>query len=161
MAPVEKSSHALPLNRRILANPDLAIVALAVFGIVAHFGLSLGWTGSPFVAQLPLVAVLLAGGLPLLVELSKRLLQREFGSDLLGGIAILTSVMVGDYLVGTVIVLMLAGGAALEEHARRSASSVLDALARRMPSVAHRKESDEMRDVALAEIQVGDILVSI
>jgi heavy metal translocating P-type ATPase len=41
----------------------------------------------------------------------------------------------------------------------RSASSVLAALAKRMPSIAHRKRPAEMLDVSLAEIAVGDTLV--
>jgi P-type E1-E2 ATPase len=41
----------------------------------------------------------------------------------------------------------------------RSASSVLAALAKRMPSIAHRKRATEILDVALAEIAVGDTLV--
>lgn len=66
--------------------------------------------------------------------------SREFGSDLLAGISILSSVLLGQYLVGAMIVLMLSGGAALEQFAIRRASSVLDALANRMPRVAHRSE---------------------
>ena len=41
----------------------------------------------------------------------------------------------------------------------RSASSVLAALARRMPSIAHRRRAAELLDVALADIAVGDTLV--
>ncbi len=44
-------------------------------------------------------------------------------------------------------------------YALRSASSVLAALAKRMPSIAHRKRATEMLDVAMAEIAVGDTLV--
>jgi heavy metal translocating P-type ATPase len=65
----------------------------------------------------------------------------------------------GEYLAGSIIVLMLSGGEALESYALRSASSVLAALAKRMPSVAHRKRAAEISDVALAEIAVGDTLV--
>ena len=54
---------------------------------------------------------------------------------------------------------MLAGGEALESYALRSASSVLAALAKRMPSVAHRKRDAHILDVALADIVIGDILV--
>src|SRR5678810_1296442 len=54
---------------------------------------------------------------------------------------------------------MLAGGEALESYALRSASSVLAALAKRMPSVAHRKRESEIVDVALQEVAVGDTLV--
>ena len=107
----------------------------------------------------PLLATLILGGLPLLYELLRKLMKREFGSDLLGGISIITSVLLGEYLAGSIIVLMLSGGEALESYALRSASSVLAALAKRMPSIAHRKKAAEMLDVALAEIAVGDMLV--
>jgi len=42
----------------------------------------------------------------------------------------------GGYLAGSIIVLMLSGGEALESGALRSASSVLRALTKRIPSVA-------------------------
>jgi len=54
---------------------------------------------------------------------------------------------------------MLPGGEALESYALRSASSVLRALAKRVPSVAHRKRDSVINDVALAEVAVGDTLV--
>ena len=55
--------------------------------------------------------------------------------------------------------IMLGGGESLESYSLRSASSVLAALAKRMPSIAHRKRDAEIVDVALAEIAVGDPLV--
>jgi heavy metal translocating P-type ATPase len=54
---------------------------------------------------------------------------------------------------------MHAGGAALAGCALRRASSVLAALAKRMPSVAHRKSGTAMVDIALTEVAVGDTLV--
>ena len=63
-----------------------------------------------------------------------------------------------EYLVAAIVVLMLSGGEALEAFATARASSVLDALARRMPSVAHRKEGGNLVDVKLADIRVGDEL---
>jgi P-type E1-E2 ATPase len=86
-------------------------------------------------------------------------LRREFGSDLLAGISIVTSVLLGEYLAGSIVVLMLAGGEALETYALKSASSVLRALAKRMPSLAHRKQGSEIVDVALDAISVGETLV--
>lgn len=85
-------------------------------------------------------------------------MNREFGSDLLGGISIITSVLLGEYLAGSIIVLMLSGGEALEGYALRSASSVLATLSRRMPSIAHRKRETGIVDVALDEVAVGDTL---
>jgi len=53
---------------------------------------------------------------------------------------------------------MLSGGEALEEFATARASSVLAALARRMPNVAHRKGSNGLVDVKLADIRVEEEL---
>jgi heavy metal translocating P-type ATPase len=103
--------------------------------------------------------VLLLGGAPLVLTLSRKLLAREFGSDLLAGISIVTSVLLGEFLVGCVVVLMLSGGEALEQFAKRRASSVLDSLAKRMPQKAHRKSGEDFEDVSLNELAVGDQLV--
>ena len=115
------------------------IAALCVLAILLHLVLRFAFQAGPAAYQIPLLATLALGGIPLLYELFRKLLKREFGSDLLGGISIITSVLLGEYLAGSIIVLMLSGGEALESYALRSASSVLAALAKRMPSIAHRK----------------------
>jgi heavy metal translocating P-type ATPase len=66
--------------------------------------------------------------------------------------------LLGQYLVAAIIVLMLSGGAAREQFATRRASSVLDALAKRMPQVAHRKQDSVIEDVSLESVRVGDSL---
>jgi cation transport ATPase len=135
------------------------IAALSVTAILAHLALRFGFHAGPAINRIPLVVILAIGGVPLVYDLVKKLLKREFGSDLLGGISIITSVLLGEYLAGSIIVLMLAGGEALESYALRSASSVLAALAKRMPSVAHRKRNAEIVDVGLQEVVIGDTLV--
>src|SRR6202049_130892 len=135
------------------------IAAVSIGGILLHLVLRFGFHTTPRTYQIPLLATLVLGGLPLLYDLLRKLLKREFGSDLLSGISIITSMVLGEYLAGSIIVLMLSGGEALESYALRSASSVLAALAKRMPSIAHRKRTTEVLDVALAEIAVGDTLV--
>ncbi len=109
-------------------------------------------------ALVPLFAALVIGGIPLLLELAKKLFKMEFGSDLLAGVSILTAALLGQYLVAAIVVLMLSGGAVLEFYATAKASSVLDTLARRVPSVAHRREASALNDVKLEEIGVGDVL---
>lgn len=135
------------------------IAVLSVAGIATHLALRFFSQATPGTCRIPLFATLAFGGVPLLYDLVRKLLKREFGSDLLGGVSIITSVALGEYLAGSIIVLMLAGGEALESYALRSASSVLAALAKRMPSIAHRKRESEIADVALADVAVGDTLV--
>jgi heavy metal translocating P-type ATPase len=135
------------------------IAALSLGAILLHVLLRFAFHAAPATFRIPLLAILVLGGGPLLYDLLRKLWKREFGSDLLGGISVVTSVVLGEYLAGSIIVLMLSGGEALENYALRSASSVLGALAKRMPSVAHRKRAAEISDVAITEIAVGDILV--
>lgn len=142
-----------------------ARIAVGALGaILLHVVLRFGWAGAPragpfALAELPLLAALAAGGVPLVVTLAGQALRRQFGSDLLAGISIVTSVILGEYLAGTLVVLMLSGGQALETYAVRSASSVLEALARRMPSVAHRKVAGRLADVPLDSLAPGDEVV--
>jgi heavy metal translocating P-type ATPase len=143
---------------------QLLIAALAIAAIALHLVLrSLLGTEHRVLGvrliDLPLIAALVLGGAPLVVELLLKALRREFGSDLLAGISIVTSALLHEYLAGTIVVLMLSGGEALEAYAVRSASSVLAALARRMPSVAHRKTQGLVGDVALDAVAVGDTLI--
>lgn len=135
------------------------IAVFSVIAIILHLSLRFGLQVKSDDYQIPLLATLILGGLPLLYDLTRKLLQRDFGSDLLGGISIITSILLGEYLAGSIIVLMLAGGEALENYALRSASSVLAALAKRMPSIAHRKRESEITDIALQDVDVGDTLV--
>ncbi len=151
------------------------IAALAVAGIGLHLGLltlapeswrqapsgtsigALSWPPRP--VDLPLLVVLVLGGAPLVVELLAKVFRGEFGSDLLAGLSIITAVLLGEYLAGALVVLMLSGGEALEAYAVRSASSVLDALAKRMPSIAHRRRGGIVEQVSLADIAIGDEIV--
>lgn len=135
------------------------IALLAIACILLHLTLRYAFHLPRTAWQAPLLVTLLVGGLPLLLRLTQKLFEREFGSDHLAGISIITSVVLGEYLVGVIVILMLSGGTALEQFASRKASSVLDALARRMPEIAHRKVGHKLSDVRLEEISIGDTVV--
>lgn len=142
------------LNRVIL------IATLVAMGI--HFVLL--WAGPYRVdayqaADIPLLALFVIGGVPILAQLAIKLLRREMGADFLAAIAFVTGVWLGEYLAASLIILMLTGGQVLESFAMRKASSALNALARRMPSVAHRKEAGgDITDIALDDVQINDLI---
>ncbi len=139
---------------------EALIAAGTLAMIAAHLALRFGTREiSSAAANAPLFAAYLFGGIPLLEELLLKLMRREFGSDLLAGLSIVTSLVLGEYLAGALVILMLSGGEALEAYAVRSASSVLEALASRLPSVAHRRSDGTLKDVSLDENAVGDVLV--
>jgi heavy metal translocating P-type ATPase len=125
------------------------IAIFAMLGIAAHLITR---------SNLPLILTLIIGGAPLLLELGQKMLAREFGSDLLAGLSIAVSAILGEYLAGSIVVLMLSGGEALEHYATHRASAVLATLAGRMPEVAHRIVGPQISDVSLAEVKIGDRL---
>ena len=149
-----------------------AVVALATWGVIVLAGsggrpATIGWidpgrwlgTRPATWADVPLVVMLVLGGVPLVLGLLRNLVAGRFGSDLLAGLSIVTSLLLGEYLAGVLVVLMLSGGEALEARAVARAGDVLHALARRMPSVAHRREAATLVDLPLADVAVGDVLV--
>jgi heavy metal translocating P-type ATPase len=137
-----------------------AIVGIAAY-LILRFGIgvtSVAFHGISW-AELPLVATLALGGLPLVLDLLWKLIRFQFGSDLLAGISIVTSAILGENLAGSLVVLMLSGGEALEGFVVRNASSVLRALAKRMPTVAHRRSDGHVEDVSIGDVVIGDIVV--
>ena len=152
------------LSKSILSHKQGIIAVFTVIAILIHLVLRFGLKttteayGFPL-SELPLIASLVFGGIPLVIDLLIKLFRLEFGSDLLAGISIVTSVLLGQYLAGSLVVLMLSGGEALEAYAVRSASSVLEALAKRMPSVAHKKSNGGVTDLSLGDVRIGDTLI--
>jgi heavy metal translocating P-type ATPase len=146
-----------------MLNRDVMIAAVALLAIAAHlvlrFGVHVPGGAFGFAWQdVPLLTALTCG-IPLVVGLLIHLVRLEFSSDLLAGISIVTSIILGEYLAGTLVVLMLSGGQALESYAVRRASFALAALAKRLPAVAHRKRDGSFDDVPLSAVAVGDELV--
>src|SRR5579885_2227274 len=107
-------------------------------------------------SNLPLWVVIILGGIPSILYILGKLLKGDLGADSLAAIAIITAVILHQYLAAVIIILMLASGQALETYAMRKASSVLAALAERMPTLAHRKREGTIEDIPLADIHVGD-----
>jgi heavy metal translocating P-type ATPase len=140
------------INHTVLAVMSVIMIILHLLPI---------WSGEQvtYNANWPLYIALCWGGLPLVGELLLKIVKGEFGADLLAGISIITSVLLGEYLAGTLVVLMLSGGEAIEAYAIRQASSVLEALSKRMPSLAHAKSPQGVIDIPLLEVKIGDTLL--
>ena len=107
-------------------------------------------------ADIPLLALIVIGGIPLVIQVAAKLFRGSVGADFLGGIELIAAAALEQYLASALIILMLAGGQALEVYAMRKASAVLRALSERMPASAHRKKGDSVEEITLADIAIGD-----
>jgi heavy metal translocating P-type ATPase len=139
---------------------DVVVALVALGGIVVHLAWRYGSGGERTdAAQAPLLLVLVLGGAPLLLRLLRHALHGRFGADHLAGVSIVASVLLGEYLAGAVVVLMLSSGEALEAFVVARATSVLRALARRVPTFAHRRRNQIVEDVPIPAVLAGDDLL--
>lgn len=134
------------------------IATLAIISIIAYLLMQYVFPSWQTFANYPLFIALALGGGILIFDLLKHAWSFEFGADLIAGISIITAVLLGEYFAGTLVVLMLSGGQTIENFAIRTASKVLEALAKRAPTIAHRKQNDLIEDVAIEEISIGDLI---
>lgn len=164
----------LVLRYPLVVGTVLALMAVAV----------LLMSGQPAIAQLAASGYALAVAAYLSVGMVRRLRTGHWGIDILAVTAIVSTVLVGEFIASMIIVLMLAGGTALEDYAAGRAKGELSALLERVPQTAHRErpgaagngavtngtatsgsvpngsgENGAHEDVAATDVRVGDILL--
>jgi heavy metal translocating P-type ATPase len=110
------------------------------------------------ILNIVLLVAIAGASIPLLISLAQQVFKGNFSVDILALLSIVTSLVLQQYWVAAIVVLMLSGGQALESFATRRASSVLNALAKRMPQTAHRAGT-AVEDVSIDTIAVGDELL--
>ena len=129
----------------------LLLIIAGLVAIALHFSLKLN--------NIPLLIVIALGGIPIIFQIIVKLLKGDLGADLLAVFAFSGGIWLGEYLASLLIIMMLAGGQALEEYAMRKASSVLLALSTRMPEVVNRKIGNNIEQISLSDIAIGDNIV--
>jgi heavy metal translocating P-type ATPase len=127
--------------------------------VVAIAALPLDINGQHTLAHWLLGAGAVVSVMPLLWSMWQDLQAGKYGVDILAATAIITSVIMGEFWAGIVIVLMLTGGEALEDYAERRAEKELDALLNRAPQKAHVIRGRKTLDIAVKDVQVGDKLL--
>lgn len=132
------------------------IAILAITSIVVHLVLRYLIPNFQGYSLYPLYLTLALGGGILVFDLVRKLIAFQFGSDLLAGMSIITAILLEEYLAGSLVVLMLSGGETLERYAIRTASKMLEVLAKRAPTTAHRKKTDAIEDISVDKIAIGD-----
>lgn len=132
-------------------------LGLVIISILVSLALDLA--GKDSVAHWILGITALASTIPLLWGMVQTLRDGQYGVDVLAATAIITSVILGEYWAGIIIVLMLTGGEALEDYAEERAKTELTALLKRKPRKTHILRGTQTKDIAVSEVRVGDKIV--
>lgn len=105
------------------------------------------------------VAAIAVGLADVLYVSVKEMRRGNWSLDYIAFLALVISLLTRELLAGTVIAFMYVGGELLEAYAARRARRSLSALLARIPKVAIVKTGDTTKEVPLAEVQEGAVIV--
>src|SRR6185503_6721686 len=132
-------------------SPLAALSFLAVGGAAALFA-SGSWAHRVWLTGL------IVTGTPLLVKTVRGMLGGRFALDLTASLTVVASLILGQPLVGLIIVLMQSGGEALEKLAEGRASDALNALEDNAPRLLHLLADGDIHDVQADDVGAGDLI---
>ena len=134
-----------------------ALVAIAIAGLVA--GIFARAIGRPDLADLAWetgTAPVIGG---LAVSIVKDFLSGRLGVDAIALLSMSAALALGQPLAGAVVALMYSGGNVLEDIAVARAERDLRSLVDRAPRQAHRKSGDQIEEVPVDAVVVGEELL--
>ncbi|MDF2561054.1 MAG: cobalt transporter ATP-binding protein [Microbacterium sp.] len=140
--------------------PAITVTVLVLIGVLVVHAV-----GAPVVGRWVATCYVAVFVVWTLVGMVRDVLRGHVGLDILAVVAMVATLAVGEYIASLIIVLMLSGGEALEDYAGRRAKRDLSALLDRSPRIAHvlvharAAESDEIRDLPVDDVAVGDVLL--
>ena len=132
---------------------------LGVIILLSILGLALDLSNQDKLAHLVLASTSLAMVAPMLIDMFHTLKEGRYGVDILAATAIVTSVLLGEYWAGMIIVLMMTGGEALEDYAQNRAKAELSSLLNKAPQTATVIKNGKQIIVPVSEVRVGDTLL--
>jgi heavy metal translocating P-type ATPase len=140
-----------------LEGNSAAILLIVLAGVVVG---GVCWLfGYRQIADAAWAVAVVAALVPLGVSVAWDLMHRETGVDVIALLAMAGSLVLGQYLAGAVVGLMLSGGQSLERYAAARARRELSALVAREPQTVHRYEERMVTSRPIGVVAKGDLLL--
>ena len=132
-------------------------ISVAVAGLLAlATGLVFEVVGLPTVAAAIWLVMTVALLVPLTWSVVRSLLRGDVGVDGIALLAMAGAVVLGQYLAGAVVAVMLSGGNALRGVCVAARAAELSTLLERAPRFAHVRRGAEIESVTIDRVVVGD-----
>ncbi len=147
------ASHSARARRALTT----AFVAAAVLGLAAG---AVAWAaGADAAADWCWAVTTVLGLIAASAWMVASLRARRPGVDILAVLALVGTLLTGEYVAGALVTVMLATGRVLETRAAGRAERELRALVARTPQVVHRYDGDQLTAPALDAVRPGDLLL--
>lgn len=133
-----------------------ALAAVALAGLTT--GVILALLSAQTAADVVWAAVIVLLIVPETLAVARTLRSGRVGVDSIALLAMVTALIMQQYLAGAVVALMLSGGNALESWAAGRSRRELQSLLERAPRTAHRVIGNAIEEVDIDDLQVGDVV---
>ena len=114
----------------------------------------------PYLAEGLALAAVAIGGLGIVWGALQGLRQRQVNVDELVSIAVIASVLAGEYLSAGLVVFMMIFGQLLEEATSQRATAALEHLAALQPERTHRMVGNAIQEVMVEDLQPGETVLA-
>ena len=130
-------------------NPTLVLIGIILYGVFYLLNLQ-------FFSLISIFAAIIFGSYSLFLETWKSLLKRQFALDYIAILAVIVSIIAGEYLVASIIALMISSGVTLEEYGARQAKKSLVSLIDRIPQQVILWENNAVgQRIPIAKVKIG------
>lgn len=147
-------SNEVKLEKKRIGIFALYCLLTVISGILSFIGFEPRYISD----NLALLAAVIGGAI-ITYGSVKSLLEKDLTVDLLASIAIIVSIVVGQYLAAALVVVMLNGGEMAEEYAARRASQAIEKLIRSAPVKARVRRDGREVEIPVEEVRVGDSIL--
>ncbi len=145
------------LRTSLKAHGQKLLVLIALTGLAS--GGYFFWKGEEDTANLAFTLATLPVLAALLAEIVSSLLKGDVGLDIVAALSMGAGLVFGEPLAANVVALMYAGGQGLEAFAAGRARREMTALMGRVARTALRFDGDDLHEVAIEAIGIGDRLL--
>jgi Cd2+/Zn2+-exporting ATPase len=142
--------------REVFLSVETIATLIGLVFLVVGWGLS--WIGSELSRWSYLVAALVAGA-PIGKSCLDSLREKRISVEILVAMAIVASLLIGEYHAGAIVAVMLLGGGVLEQLTIARARQALTSLLVTMPQTALVRRGDVEREVPISEVALGDRVI--
>ena len=120
--------------------------------------------GAPKIGTWPISGILIDifgifMAITMLREMIETLESGRWGVDILAIIAVVSTMIVGDYWAAWMILIMLTGGDSLEDYATSQADKELRSLLQNSPRIADKLVNGKIEEVKVDDLKIGDIVL--
>ena len=135
------------------------VLAIGIVSLILDFA-----CGNPTIGNFPISEILIDifgifMALTLLKEMIETIEGGNWGVDILAIIAVVSTMIVGDYWAAWMILVMLTGGDSLEDYATSQADKELKSLLKNTPRIADKLVDGKVQQVKVDNLKIGDIVL--